>query len=248
MTPARKPKSRASAILGTGAALLVASYVLAETIPTEDPVVVVGRRPDGFVLTCTTAFCFDAVQEEAARALLEWQRMYAELPPDDLPLDGERFCQLLAADKPPGCNLGNPPPSPGVTVPGQAPWQPNGCGTGGIGGWFQDAVLEVIASQSYSGDIHAPYPGVSFRAACNEHDRCWAVGGYAPCLRCGFQAKHGKCMRCGCGSVRIQHLHGLCRAVSRRRLHNRSFSCCLRQLRRQPSMCPLGARHAGERL
>lgn len=100
MTPARKPKSRASAILGTGAALLVASYVLAETIPTEDPVVVVGRRPDGFVLTCATAFCFDAVQEEAARALLEWQRMYAELPPDDLPLDGERFCQLLAADKP----------------------------------------------------------------------------------------------------------------------------------------------------
>src|SRR5690606_13153660 len=83
----------------------------------------------------------------------------------------------LNARKPSGCSANNPPPSPGVDVPGQSAWQPNGCGTGGIGTWFQDAILEVVASQSYSGNIHAPYPGISFRSACDAHDQCWAAGG-----------------------------------------------------------------------
>lgn len=61
-------------------------------------------------------------------------------------------------------------------MPGQDPYAPNGCGTGGIGGWLQDLALEVFTSDSYSGDIDEPYSGVSFLAACNAHDQCWASG------------------------------------------------------------------------
>lgn len=42
---------------------------------------------------------------------------------------------------------------------------------------FADAFLEVAARPTYSSDFQAPYPGVSFRAACDAHDLCWASGG-----------------------------------------------------------------------
>ena len=100
--------------------------------------------------------------------------MYDSFPPDDLPLNGAQFCANLATRQPQGCSLSNPPPSPSIAVPGQTDWQPNGCGTGG---WFEHAILNVTTSNSYSGDINAPYEGVSFLSACNAHDTCWAVGG-----------------------------------------------------------------------
>lgn len=157
--------------------MLAGLYVLADDITDIPKVVVVGTREDGGAITCTSGSCFDSAQAESARALQEWLLMYDQFPSEDLPLDGELFCQGLAAGQPQSCSLSQPPPSPGIDVPGQAGWQPNGCGTGGIGGWFQNAILNVFASDAYSGDIHAPYPGVSFRAACDAHDGCWAAGG-----------------------------------------------------------------------
>jgi len=75
------------------------------------------------------------------------------------------------------CNLSSPPPSPGINISGQPTWQPNGCGTGGIGSWFQDFILERVAGQSYSGNLDSPYVGVSFKGACDSHEQCWAMGG-----------------------------------------------------------------------
>ena len=103
--------------------------------------------------------------------------MYDSIPQDDLPLNGERFCSNLEARKPSGCSLSNPPASPGITIPGEANYQPNGCGTGGIGNLILDFALEVFSSNYYSGSIDEPYSGVSFLPACNAHDTCWAAGG-----------------------------------------------------------------------
>lgn len=156
--------------------LLVGFYVLADTY-TFPTMTVVGHRPDGGALVCSTGACFDTAQEESARAYMEFLRMYDRIPQEAPAMDGERFCQSLASKQPQNCSLSQPPASPGIPVPGRAAWQPNGCGTGGVGGWFQDWILERIASDSYSGDLNAPYPGVSFRSACDGHDQCWAAGG-----------------------------------------------------------------------
>lgn len=158
-------------------ALLAAFYVVAEEIPTEPTITVVGFRDTGESVTCATASCVDSAQAESARLLMEWFRMYQEFPQEDLPLDGDKFCQALATHQPSGCSLDSPPASPGITVPGRSDFAPNGCGTGGVGGWFQNAVLSVITSNHYSGDIDAPYAGVSFRSVCDAHDICWAAGG-----------------------------------------------------------------------
>ena len=165
----------------------------ADDIPTLGTVKVVGTTIEGVELTCASPGCFDAAQEESARAYLQWMLEYNEMPQGDVGLDQDKFCQSLAGRQPTGCSLTNPPSSPGIEVPGRAPWQPNGCGTE-WGSWFQDAVLEVLSSESYSGDLDAPYPGVSFLAACNEHDRCWASGSARDlCDRAFESASSGAC-------------------------------------------------------
>lgn len=106
--------------------------------------------------------------------------MYEQLIPDlieDVPIEKPKFCRNLKASQPANCSLSSPPPSPGILVPGQPPFQANGCGTGRLANIFADAALEIAARPTYSGDFQAPYPGVSFRDACNGHDTCWAMGG-----------------------------------------------------------------------
>lgn len=176
--------------------LAFAFHVLADDIPTTPTVEVVGHRVDGGALTCSFGGCFDSAQAEAARALAEWQRMHDTYPQDELPLDEEKFCEGLASSKPSGCNLASPPASPGITVPGQPAYAPNGCGTGGVGGWFQSFILSRISS-SYSGDLDEPYSGVSFLSACNAHDACWAAGG----PRAGCDAAFEDRMKTACAAV-----------------------------------------------
>ncbi|MFT4180144.1 MAG: hypothetical protein QM612_11925 [Thermomonas sp.] len=114
------------------------------------------------------------LQEETMQELLDQD---SPIVLDDVPVDGQKFCRNLKSQKPPGCSGSNPPPSPGITVPGKPVWQPNGCGTGGVANWFVDLVLTVTSSQSYSGNLNSPFAGVSFEGACNSHDQCWASGG-----------------------------------------------------------------------
>lgn len=153
----------------------MSALAVAQSITDLPPVIVTAPRLDGGSISCGGMGCAGALF--SARIATPYDPNVAFIPYDDYPVDGEKFCQLLGAAKPSGCSASNPPPSPGIAVPGMSSWQPNGCGTGGIGSWFQDAALEVFASQSYSGNIHAPYPGVSFKSACDGHDRCWARGG-----------------------------------------------------------------------
>ncbi len=120
--------------------------------------------------------------------------MYQTFPQEDLPLNKGRFCQALGAAAPQGCSSSNPPPSPGIVVPGQAAYQPNGCGTSFPSNVFQSVVLSMIASNSYTNNINAPYPGISFRASCDAHDRCWAGGGErAACDNTFRQSTLGAC-------------------------------------------------------
>jgi hypothetical protein len=92
---------------------------------------------------------------------------------DDIPINKAAFCENLK-DKIPyiGCHVASPPSTPGLDLN----WRPNGCGAGPIDQYLIDRALSIIPSE-YSGNIHAPYPGVSFLNACNQHDRCWGIGG-----------------------------------------------------------------------
>lgn len=61
-------------------------------------------------------------------------------------------------------------------MPGQPGFQPNACGTGWVNRLAANVALRAYSEQ-FSGDVDAPYPGVSFISACNAHDTCWAGGG-----------------------------------------------------------------------
>lgn len=62
-----------------------------------------------------------------------------------------------------GCDTSNPPPAPGFPSPTRGSWAPNGCG--------DDSWLSNVARQIH--DLDNPLPGVSFRKACDDHDRCY---------------------------------------------------------------------------
>ena len=160
----------------TVAALSAACFGLYATV-TFPPIIVTAPRIGGGTVVCRGEACAGVLQSlQETGGSKGGDQSDHENPTEDIPVNPAALCANLNANKPSNCSLSNPPSSPGITVPGQPAWSANGCGTGGIGSWFQDAILEVVTSQSYSGDIHAPYPGVSFRTACDAHDACWASG------------------------------------------------------------------------
>lgn len=117
--------------------------------------------------------------------------MYAQYPQDDLPLDGEKFCQTLKSKKPSSCNFNSPPSAPGY----DPNWQPNGCGTSGSQ-WLIDIALSITHTENYSGDPDAPHSGVSFwRRAMHM-----IVAGGAVLI--GRSAIPGSVTRCGHSATR----------------------------------------------
>lgn len=170
--PHRRTLTPVRILLAISALVALGALAAAEL----DRIVVVGQRVDGGALTCMSGPCFDTAQAQAAQALLEYQRMYQTFPQDELPLDAGKFCRALGAKQPANCSVGSPPPSPGIHVPGQPAYQPNACGTGWLNRLAANAALRAYSEQ-FSGDVDAPYPGVSFLGACNAHDTCWASGG-----------------------------------------------------------------------
>lgn len=153
-----------AAVLATS----LSALVLAE--PSLGTVVVVGQRTDGANILCRGAACADVLQSMQQRAA-PFEMEFAMLT--DVPVDGAQFCGELRGQRPSGCSLASPPPSPGLG----GNWQPTGCGTGRISRAFLEAALRVAATNTFSNDIDAPHSGVSFLSACNEHDRCYAVAG-----------------------------------------------------------------------
>lgn len=146
--------------------------------PTLPPVIATAQRIGGGTVICRGMGCagvLESLRQEKIDYLSQMQMPVPEL--ELIEVNQLQVCRRLKAKRPSNCNQSNPPPSPGINVPGQSAWQPNGCGTGGIGSWFQDFVLERVAGQSYSGNLDSPYAGVSFKGACDSHDQCWAMGG-----------------------------------------------------------------------
>lgn len=155
--------------------ILVAGVVLATTF---DTVQVIARRmtSDGHSISCVSAGCGFTVAESTPPI-----RNRPEVGEGGggglrMELTKSQFCQILQSQRPSNCNAHSPPRSPGIIVINQGTWQPNGCGPQSWGGrGLANVILTLMSSQSYSGDIDAPYPGVSFKAACDTHDRCWAT-------------------------------------------------------------------------
>ena len=155
--------------------IAVSAFSITGTFAVTDlPTVhVVGYATDGMTISCSTPGCTSAANEEALAQHVKYLAMHDTAPEEPVAATRAGFCQKLRAQKPANCSLGSPPSVPGYDIN----WQPNGCGTGGVSNWFADFVLERISSNSYSGNLNAPYPGVSFLESCNAHDRCWGVGG-----------------------------------------------------------------------
>ena len=164
-------------------------------VQTMPPVTARGVTVDGVAILCRGIECAD---------ILHTMQLSSPYPPntasmgdEDIPVDGNQFCAVLKNNKPSGCSYSNPPASPGISVPGQPAYKPNGCGTGKMANVFADVFLEIATRPTYSGDLQAPYPGVSFREACNGHDICWATGSPNSKSSCDYAFRADMITACG---------------------------------------------------
>lgn len=150
-------------------------------------ILVTARAGDGGMLTCLGSACAGVISGMTERSPYEM-----ELTLDaETELDRGLFCSVLKSKRPENCNASNPPSTPGL----DPNWQPNGCGTGGLSNLLLDSGMEVLLSDTYSGDFQAPYPGVSFQSACNAHDACWGVAGSRSACDNAFRSS----MEAACG-------------------------------------------------
>lgn len=168
----------------------------------------------------------------------------ASISADGPAVDDQQSCQNLKARRPPGCSATTPPPSPGINVPGQAAWQANGCGTGGLANVFLDVALRLAASNTYSRNLDAPHPGVSFLGARNSHDMCYAVA--TPKGTCDdqfFTAMGGACAGHGTACMDWAHAYrgGVGVSNAAQNAYNNSSSkrtCALWAMDMRDNMCP----------
>jgi len=142
------------------------AYSQTVTLP---PVKVTAPRAGGGQFSCFGAACAGAVSGESFAAQERFLEVHDRYPDEPLEFDQDRVCRAMRASRPSNCNYGSPPSVPGCS-PG---WVANGCGTGPRANWFLDRALSQSNSSTYSGNLDAPFSGVSFLAACNSHDACW---------------------------------------------------------------------------
>lgn len=90
---------------------------------------------------------------------------------DQSGVDRSQFCGMLKSQKPSSCSASSPPATPDT----DPSWRPNGCGNN----WRVQAAMQLgimaIVPDDFAGNYNAPYSGVSFEAACNNHDRCYGL-------------------------------------------------------------------------
>lgn len=225
----------------TGFSLSAMCYGIYAQTTTLPPVVVTGQRIDGATIICRGYDCADALFQTP---ITPFNPDVDSISGDGPAVDGQQFCQNLKAKKPSGCSANNPPPSPGIGVPGQAAWQANGCGTGGLANVFLDVALHLSASNTYSGSLNAPHPGVSFLGACNSHDMCYAVA--TPKGTCDdqfFTAMGGACAGHGTACMDWAHAYrgGVGVSNAAQNAYNNSSSkrtCALWAMDMRDNMCP----------
>lgn len=163
----------------------VAASLLALAIPLGaqvlDNIVVTGTRisaptTSGSRVLCTGEGCAYMLMMMQMQVSIEWATENAALPPEDPPVEKERFCNNLRNERPSTCAPNLPPPS---TPTYDINWQPNGCGDGRFGSDLANLLIGVIP---FGGDLDNPQPGVNFRNACNSQDYCYGMGfGQASC-------------------------------------------------------------------
>ncbi len=136
--------------------------------PTLPPVTVTAPTVTGGSILCTGEACGWVVQSMS----IQWNQdqLDSQKPEEDFIVDNTKFCRELRANRPSNCSMSSPPPSPGLS----SSWQPNGCGSGAWSNALASAVQSAASPDTYSGDLDAPYSGVSFRNACDGHDKCYA--------------------------------------------------------------------------
>jgi hypothetical protein len=112
-----------------------------------------------------------------------------------LPISKDKFCRQMKERRPSQCGVTMP------RVPGySANYRGNGCGPSTWGQNTRDFVsaLAQAGIGEFSGQLDAPFPGVSFRAACDAHDACYATlaGSQAEC-----DSQFGADMRQSCSET-----------------------------------------------
>ena len=140
------------------------------------PIKVVAPATDGTNILCQGSGCWLVLlATEGAYAGFDNYLDMATLLEPAL-IDRKLFCSNLKGKQPRKCRLGSIPSTP-VYDPG---WQPNGCGTGAIANAAVSSLMSSMFDGFYS--LDEPYQGVSFAAACDAHDRCFAsAGGFYRC-------------------------------------------------------------------
>lgn len=140
-----------------------------QATPSIGHVVVTAPTTTGGTIVCRGEACAGILRSLQGSSFNETETSFFEdLPPVSL----AEFCRLMKANKPQGCNRASPP-----SVPRYNPtWQANGCGRGALDRVIAGLLIPRVY-RDYSGNLNAPYNGVSFLEACNGHDRCWADGG-----------------------------------------------------------------------
>ena len=184
-------KKRSSAVLACVVGIVAAFPSSAgESDPFNWPrILVTARAGDGGMLSCVGSACAGVISGMTVRSPYQTElTLEAETG-----LDRADFCAALKSKQPANCNSSNPPSTPGL----DPNWQPNGCGTGGMSNLLLDSGMEVLLSDTYSGNFQAPYPGVSFRSACDAHDACWGVAGSRAVCDTAFH----NAMEAACGVV-----------------------------------------------
>jgi hypothetical protein len=136
---------------------------------------VTGTRIGGGEIICRGADCAMVLSQLQNQEY--FQTSMTLEPNEQPPVDGDEFCEGLKGRRPAGCDV--PPPTPGVNTP-LANWGStygNGCGTGAL---RERAVIWIAENEIdlFSGNPNMPFQGsdVSFQAACNQHDFCYASG------------------------------------------------------------------------
>lgn len=167
---------------------IVGGQAFAEEPTTMPRVVATGTFDNGGIAFCFSAGCGLAMVGSTER---NGDLALEESLDSEQAIDHEAFCKALKAKRPSNCDAGDPPSTPGLD-PG---WQPNACGTGGASNLLLDSGMHVVYSDNYSGDFNAPYPGISFKTACDAHDLCWGVAGD----RANCDANFDAAMRAACG-------------------------------------------------
>lgn len=171
--------------------------VVAQT--TLPPVVVTANYIGGGQAICYGSACA-AILAEMSSTPDYW----TEAPPmEDQPINKTAFCNALRNQKPQDC--GSTAPSTPSFDPG---WSGNGCGPADWSTWTQSAINTIInnTSEYYSGNMNAPYAGVDFMGACNEHDRCYG----SPWQTSGQQSAYNH--RISCDAAFGQQMLNACAA------------------------------------